>query len=220
MGKIIDLYREFMETKSKFDERYKSNYERIQSLNAELRELKAKYDDRIYQEETGGDVFTAKEQAAIKNRIRDIADEIEELEKRNNFNRKGRTQALIEIVPAMKARAEARRAELVKEHADQAEKVRRNLAEYLLSLKELGDIEEDIKKANAEFFEKVSKEAGTNDRLPDVEKVKLYEHNPVFSSRSGTFGGEPKAGIYGVLPYEIDNAYDGKLPEWVNDYRK
>lgn len=218
---IKDVFQEFKETKAKFDERYNKNKIRIQELNAELNELKAKYNDRIYQDEIGGNVFTAKEIAEFKKRMREIADEIEELETRNNFNRRGRTQALVELIPLMKSRAEARRAELLNKHETKAIEVRHKLAEYLLGLKELHDVENRIKDVNAEFFELV-KEAGTNERLPDIKKVDLYAYNPVFSTKNGgSFGGEPRSGIYGVLPSEVEAAYlEGKLPSWVIEYCK
>lgn len=216
---IKDLFQEFKETKAKFDERYNSNKNRIQELNAELRELKAKYNDRVYQEEIGGEVFTAKDMAQFKSRMREIADEIEELETRNDFNRRGRIQKLVELIPAMKARVEARRAELEQEHAAQMEQVKHNLAVYLMSLKEMGDIERKISQANAEFIE-LAKEAGTNERLPNVEKVKLYEWDYGGSIGGVYIPGRPKAGIYGVLREEVENAYEGKLPSWTHEYLK
>ncbi|MDQ1912317.1 hypothetical protein RAC89_18160 [Paenibacillus sp. GD4] len=217
---IKDLFQEFRAIKERFDTRFAENKKRAEMLSAELRELKAKYDDRLYQEEAGGDIFTAEEQAELKKRIREIADEIEELEKRNNFNRRGRTQALIELIPAMKERAEKRRAELVKEHEAQAERVKRCLAEYLLAVKGLHDVEIEIKKANAEFTE-LAQEVGEKPGLATPPSISFYRYTTGGFRNGQMVPSVPyDGGEYGVLPQTVTDAYkDGKLPAWVNAYK-
>jgi len=215
-----DIYADFKETKEKYDGRYSELEQRSESLKLELRSLRVQHDEKLYAEEAGGNIFTLEERDTLKKQMRDIGDELEEIETRRDFNRKGRKQALLELIPGVKASGEKKRDELIKKHAKQAEDVRRKAAEYLLSLQELHQIEEDIKTGNVEFA-KIAEEVGSSEAIPGIEKVRLFQ-----IELGGFVGGQSipnraVSGIYGIMEREVTAAYtQGTVPAWVTGYRK
>jgi len=217
---IKDLFHEFTATKEKFDSRYEELEKRRESLKLELRTLRVQFDEKLYAEETGGSIFMAENRDKLKKQMRDIGDELEEIDTRRDFNRKGRKQALLELIPGVKAQGEKKREELQVKHDKQAQVVRTKAADYLLSLQTLNTIESEIADANAAFIT-LANEAGSNDKIEGAKTVPLYEISRAFIGNSGiAYGGGVKInGIYGITEKEVETAYvRGIVSDWVRGY--
>lgn len=217
---LKDMYADFKETKEKFDSRFTELEQRTEVLKGQLSTLRVAFNDKLYAEEAGGAVFDAKERDKMKAQMREIGEELEENDTRRDFNRKGRKQSLLELIPGVKAQGEKKRDELQVKHTKQAQAVRVKAAEYLLSLQALKAVESEIHNANAAFIS-LANEAGANEKIEGVVMVPLYECSSAYIGRNGiAYGGGIKVnGIYGITEKEVEAAYNrGIVSDWVRGY--
>jgi len=215
----MKIFNTVKETKEKFDKRHEELLIQKGQLKKELVDLRKEFEARIEEDELGGKVFTDKPQ--MKEKLRTIEDELEEIELRIQTNRRGRIQALADLVPAIRDWKSKRKTELQKKYDKVTEEVAEAVVQYFQKLVEVHKIRKEFDSLNADVK---ALQADVGETLEDdktsLKDVQLWYYTEAVATSRGyipsVVGGATK---YAIMQKEItDTLNTGQLPRRVQEY--
>lgn len=215
----MKIFNTVKETKEKYDQRYEELLIQKGQLKKQLEELRREYEERITEDELGGKVFTSKPQ--MKEKLRNLEDELEEVEHRISVNRKGLRQALADLVPAIKDHRDKKKAQLQKKYEEAVDEVAQAVANYFESLQRVHNLRKDFEALTADVRALESEVGSTiEDDKTSLKSVELWHYTPAMSTSRGYIpsrvGG---ATVYAIMQSEIETALNsGTIPVRVQEY--
>jgi len=215
----MKIFNTVTETKEKFDKRHEELLLQKGQLKKELDDLRKEFEARIEEDELGGKVFTDKPQ--MKEKLRTLEDELEEIELRIQTNRRGRIQALADLVPAIRDWRSKKKESLQKKHEKALEDTIDALVTYCLKLQEVHSIKKEFDALNADV-QALQNEVGTEigDDKTVLRTPELWLYSVPFATSRGYLPSRRTGGtIYALTETEISNVLNsGKLPVRVQEY--